>query len=260
MNEIKSPFIKEEKIYIDNIPLIRLKPDLEVEKLPTIIFYHGWGSSKEGQRMRAYMLGNLGFQVLIPDSINHGERSSIDYDDSNNLRDYFWDTVVRSMEESEKILEFAIENLDADIDRIGVSGHSMGGFISSGIFTHNDKVKAGVILNGSCDWSYFNQIAGKMAEKDSDIPIEDLLKEMEGKFIHLDPRDHMDKIKDRPILLLNGGADRVVPVEGQKQFYARARKVYSDKRLIKLIEYNYLDHFVTTNMMEDTLKWFMKYL
>lgn len=260
MNSIKSPFIEETKIYIDSIPLIRLRPRIEKKKYSTIIFYHGWSSSKESQRMRGYILSNLGFQVFLPDSINHGERNPIDYMNPLNMKDYFWPTVLNSMEESEKILEYGVEKLNVDKENIGVSGHSMGGFISSGVFTHNKSVKAGVILNGSCNWNHCNELKATMIGQSLNISIEEELKKTQDKLIHLDPIMHMEGVKDRPLLLINGGADRVVPNEGQKIFYEKARKKYSDKSLIDLIIYKDLGHFVTSNMMEDTGKWFKKFL
>lgn len=260
INKIKSPFIEETKMYIDGIPVIRLRPNMEKEKFPTIIFYHGWSSSKDHQIMRGYILGNLGFQVLLPDSINHGERHPIDYMDPSSMKDCFWPTVLKSIEESDKIINYAIESLDADKDKIGVSGHSMGGFISSGVFTHNDKIKAGAILNGSCNWNYCNELIAINMGESLDIPIEDELKEMKDKWMDLDPIDYLDRIKDRPLLLINGGSDGVVPMESQKGFYEAARKVYSDKSLINFIVYNRLGHFVTTNMMEDISRWFKKFL
>lgn len=258
--EIESPFIEESVIYIDDIPLIRLRPKIEREKYSTIIFYHGWSSSKDSQRMRGYILSSLGFQVLIPDSINHGRRNPIDYMNPISMKDYFWPTVLKSIEESEKIIEYGIERLDIDEDNIGVSGHSMGGFISSGIFTHNKKVKAGVILNGSCNWNYCNELIATMIGEALHIPVEDELKKIQDKLINLDPILHMERSKDRPLLMINGGSDNVVPMEGQKIFYEEARKKYINKSLIDFIVYKDLGHFVTSNMMEDTGKWFKKFL
>lgn len=260
MNKINSPFIEESKIYIDDIPLIRLRPKVDNEKFSTIIFYHGWSSSKESQRIRGYILANLGFQVLLPDSINHGERNPLDYTDPNNMKDFFWPTVLQSMEEFNKIRKYSIEKLHGDGDNIGVSGHSMGGFISSGVFTHKEGAKTAVILNGSCNWNYCNELIANKIGETFHIPIEDDLNKIKEKLIHLDPINHMDRIKDRPILMINGQADNVVPMESQKKFYEKTRKEYSDKRLIDLIVYNNLGHFVTTNMMEDTSIWFKKFL
>lgn len=70
--------VVEEKIYIGEIPAIIFRPAETRNLYPTVIFYHGWSSSKENQRFRAFILSALGYQVVIPDAINHGERNPID--------------------------------------------------------------------------------------------------------------------------------------------------------------------------------------
>lgn len=262
MTTINSLFIEETKTYIEDIPIIRLKPNINIQKFPTIIFYHGWSSSKELQRMRGYILCNLGFQVIIPDSINHGERNPIDHMNPNNMKDFFWPTVLQSIEESKKLIKYSIENFNTDSDNIGVTGHSMGGFISSGIFTHEKEVKSAVILNGSCNWNYCNDLLLRNLVNTSESPdfSQEEIKNIKQNLSHLDPINNLDKIKDRPLLMINGGSDNIVPMESQKLFYEDARKSYSDKSIIDLIVYNKLGHFVTTNMMEDTSIWFKKFL
>lgn len=260
MKKIKSPFIEESKIYIYEIPVIRLKPKIKYEEFPTIIFYHGWSSSKESQRMRAFILCNLGYQVLIPDSINHGERNPIDYTDPMTMKNNFWPTVSQAIDESEKIIEYAIEELQGDGNRIGVCGHSMGGFISSGIFTHNKNIKAAVVLNGSFNWNYCNELIADKLENIFDISVENELNIIKDKLIDLDPINYIEEIKDRPLLMINGGSDEVVPMISQKEFYEKARIEYNNKSNIDFIVYKDLGHFVTTNMMEDTSRWFDKFL
>ena len=78
--------IVEEKINIRGIPCIRIIPKRKNGPFSTIIFYHGWGSTKESQRFRGFILSNLGYQVIIPDSIYHGEKT---YSYDNNVAKYF---------------------------------------------------------------------------------------------------------------------------------------------------------------------------
>ena len=72
--------------------------------------------------------------------------------------------------------------------------------------------------------------------------------------------NNIDKLLDRPILLLHGEKDSLVDISGQRIFYEKVGPKYSDKSLLQLIEYSNLDHFVTTNMMDEAAKWFRKYL
>jgi fermentation-respiration switch protein FrsA (DUF1100 family) len=103
-----------------------------------------------------------------------------------------------------------------------------------------------------CSWDTFNKIYdGDMTEK-----IERLLKRAGEK----DPFKHLSMLKDRPILMLHGDSDSLVPVDGQRDFYNKICPLYRDKEKIKLVEYPLLNHFVTTNMMEESINWLGRYL
>ncbi|NLV87978.1 MAG: prolyl oligopeptidase family serine peptidase [Tissierellia bacterium] len=249
---LHTSLIKEEKVHIGNIPAILFRPKEDKEKFPTIIFYHGWSSYKEAQRIRGLILATVGFQVLIPDAIYHGERNPIDYW-KNTYK--FWEVVFNNIEESSLLIEALVSKYDADPDNISLIGHSMGGFTSAGIFTYNPKIKSVVILNGSFAWDYYNQ----HLIKELDIEITDKLHEIGEKAKKLDPSNKLEALVDRPILMLHGRSDSLVPVDNQRLFYQKIEPLYKDKEKIKLIEYPNLDHFVTTNMMEQSIIWFKKY-
>ena len=245
----------EEKGLIEDIPIIRFNLKETKAKVPTIILYHGWSSSKESQRLRGFILANLGYQVIIPDLIHHGERSRLENYDAENSVKYLWPTIINSMDEANKIIDYCTMNFQADSDRIGLFGHSMGGFISAGVFTYNENIKTSVVLNSSFNWRHFNQIL----KKEMGLA-EDRFYEEEEKLDSIDPINHLGLITDRPLLLLHGSSDSVVSIESQREFYSQIKSLYSDKSRVQLIEYSNLDHFVTTNMMEEAAIWFKKYL
>lgn len=248
MTYLKTEHLIEEKILIEDIPIIRFNLKDNKGKVPTIILYHGWSSNKESQRLRGFILANLGFQVIIPDAIHHGERNKLDNYDIDNSVKYLWSTVINNMDEVDRVINYGVESLSADPDRIGLIGHSMGGFTAAGAFTHNKDIKTAVVLNGSFNWAGANEIFKDNLDLEEDTTIE------------LDPMHYKELVIDRPILLLHGAADNVVSIESQRIFYHEIKASYSDESLIQMIEYPNLGHFVTTNMMDDAGKWFKKYL
>lgn len=248
--------IIEEKIYIDNIPAILFTPKDSEKPLPTIIFYHGWSSNKEFQRMRAFILAAVGYQVIIPDGIHHGERNPLEKYNMEDAQKYFWDTILNNIEESNIIIEKLISKYNGDPNKIGIIGHSMGGFTAAGIFTHNPNIKALVVLNGSCGWENFNE----RFKENHDISMTGELLDLEEKINNLNPQNNLNLLIDRPILLLHGSSDNVVPIESQRIFYNKIKPLYKHKDRIKFIEYANLNHFVTTNMMEESIIWFNKFL
>lgn len=255
-NYLKSNSIVEEKIYIGQIPAILFRPKQSKGLLPTIILYHGWGSDKESQRIRGFILSAVGYQVVIPDAINHGERNSIDHEAIEKPGKYFWDTILKNLDEVENIINKLILQYDTDQDRIGVIGNSMGGFTAAGVFTHNPKIKASVVFNGSYGWENSNKIFKESFE----ITMTKDLTEMEDKINKLDPMNNLQLLKNRPTLILHGDSDSVVSIESQRIFYKKIGPLYENKQKIKFIEYPNLNHFVTTNMMEESISWFHRYL
>lgn len=255
-NYLKSNYILEKHIYIGNIPAILFRSKENKELIPTIIFYHGWSSDKETQRMRGFILSSVGYQVIIPDAIYHGERNALDNYDLEDAAEYFWDTIFTNIEESSIIMDELVSKYDADPNRIGVMGNSMGGFTAAGVFAHNPDIKALVVLNGSCAW----EISNKIFKKSFEIKTTEEQKPVEEKIIKMDPINNLESLVNRPILLLHGDSDTVVSVEGQTVFYNKIRSMYEDKEKIKFIQYPDLNHFVTTNMMEESVAWFYKYL
>ncbi len=249
---IKSNYIIEEKVMIQEIPALIFRQK-EVEKpIPTVIFYHGWSSNKELQRLRGFILAAVGYQVVIPDAIYHGERKVLPEYSHDATIEFFWDVVFKNIEEYSIMADELADKYNADPKRIAVMGNSMGGFTSAGIFAHNKDVKALVVFNGCCGWEHFN--------KKQEITVTEKLETVEKKVKELDPMNHLNALTDRPILLLHGDGDTLVPIDSQRIFYNELSTKYNKKERINLIEYPGLNHVVTTNMMEETINWLGKYL
>src|SRR5690554_148979 len=242
--------ITREKIDIDGIPAIALKPALQMDSYPTVVFYHGWSSRKEHQEFRGSVIASLGYQVIIPDAIHHGDRGDLDYAASENSG-FFWRVVLTNLDEWSKIRAYAVEKLQADPDRIAVSGHSMGGFTSAGIFTENPDIRTCVILNGSFNWLGSNEEFKKRLNVHMTREFQELEQEVEKR----NPAGNMDKLLDRPILILHGEVDSMVEISPQRDFYERLRELHRSEGDLKMISYKNLDHFVTTNMLEEMGNW-----
>lgn len=248
--------VYENEIKVDDIPIKVLRPSLGATPYPTIVFYHGWSSNAEKQKFRAYILASLGYQVLVPTSIYHGERNSIDYAISGNAEKYFWGVILKNIEESNKIIDYAVNNLNADKDRIAVMGHSMGGFTAAGIFAQNKSIRTAVVLNGSCNYGFSN----KSFSETFNIAMHLFPMELVEEIKKYDPMNNLDKIIDRPILMLHGDSDSLIDVNGQREFFTKVSPLYKDISKIKYIEYPKLNHLVTTNMMEDIAIWCEEFL
>lgn len=222
--------------------------------MKTIIFYHGWATTKEAQKTRGYILANLGYQIFIPEAIYHGERGHLDnHYDSVEIITKFWPTVINTMHESEIILNFINDNIGVPIDKIAILGNSMGGMIAAGIVASNHEIKTAVVLNGSCNWKKTNEILKKVfkVEKIKEIKIlEDLIKEY-------DPITRLDELRYKNLLLQHGTDDELIDISPQEEFFDKIKKINFN---VDFIKHKRLNHLVTTNMMDHTIQWFDEYL
>lgn len=240
--------VLEEEMVISGVPVIRMIPEGLEGPLKTIIFYHGLGSKKENQRYRGHVLSSFGFQVIVPDALHHGERDAKDTEDPVEIRKYFWQAIINSTKESSQLIDKIISDLRGDEDYIYVSGHSMGGFTSAGVITHEDRVRCAIPINGSFNWGRSNEMLRETLGSSIDV-----IEEEEPRIKELDPSNNLEKIKDENILILHGDKDLSVDIEIQRDFYKTMKDM--DAKNIKMIEYEGLGHFTTTNMMEDIIKY-----
>lgn len=199
-------------------------------------------------------MATVGYQVLIPDAIHHGERNPLKNYGVENTIEYFWDIILNNLEEGDILVEELISKYKAHPERIGVMGHSMGGITAAGVFTHNPRLKTLVVLNGSCAWGDLNERFKNDFSLDMDT------KKLEGLINRVDPINNLDLLVDRSILLQNAASDEVVPPESQEVFYKKIVSLYKEHNRIKLLKYPNLNHFVTTNMIDDSISWLHKYL
>lgn len=247
--------IAEEKVYIKDIPAIILTPKDKNDDMATIILYHGWSSCKENQRIRGFILASAGYRVVIADAINHGERNAFS-EYGLDKGDEMWTTVFNSIDEWDLLVDGLIDKYGIDKDKIGLIGNSMGGITAGGIYTENKNIRVLVVLNGSMAWENTNNII-----KDTiNITMTEKLKGIEKRIKRIDPIKNIDLLVDRPIMLLHGDSDEIVSVDSERLFFNEINSRYKDKRKIKFIEYEGLNHLVTTNMMEESIVFFNQYL
>lgn len=235
--------LKTEKMEIHGIPVTVVHPPVETGK-PAIL-YHGWSSCSEYQITKASILAVNGYTVFIPEALYHGERGALtDYYQKEDY-DIFWKTIFRNMEEFPFLSSYIKERFS---EKPFILGHSMGGLSVLGIGSiHGQDLKGIVCFNGSGDWLmthlFIQARFGMYVEKD--WPLYD---EIEKK----SPINHLDTLKNVPIFMTNGDSDNSIDPRAQAHFYDELVKAGGKA---ERVTYPFLGHFVTTNMMDDGMKW-----
>lgn len=235
--------LKTEKMEIHGIPVTIVHPPVETGK-PAIL-YHGWSSCSEYQLTKASILAVNGYTVFIPEALYHGERGALtDYYQKEDY-DIFWKTIFRNMEEFPFLSSYIKERFS---EKPFILGHSMGGLSVLGIGSLHEKDLKGIVcFNGSGDWLmthlFIQARFGMYVEKD--WPLYD---EIEKK----SPINHLDTLKNVPIFMTNGDSDNSIDPRAQAHFYDELVKAGGKA---ERVTYPFLGHFVTTNMMDDGMKW-----
>ncbi|MDZ7671891.1 MAG: YqiA/YcfP family alpha/beta fold hydrolase [Halanaerobiales bacterium] len=250
--KIDNDFVKEDRFVVNDIPVLRFQPKTKQKKLPTILYYHGWSSNKEFQRFKANVMAMYGYQVIVPDSKYHGERNSIDFTKENTIEKYLLKTVYSSIKEAPLIIDFIKDLSSTDQERISIIGNSMGGFTSSGLFFKYQLFKTLVVFNGACAWQ---KVKTFIEENHTERNLE-----YQEELVKYDPDKNLDKINERPILMLHGDNDTAIPIEVQRYFYKKASEFYEEKNKIRLIEVPRMNHYISLGMLENAISFNKDYL
>ena len=129
------------------IPLLHVYDNDMDEHTPVIIFLHGFLSAKEHNLHYAYQLIKKGVRVIMPDAHLHGSRTENLSEMKMNM--HFWEIVVKTIKEVQKIYEeLQLRGMLAS-NNIGVAGTSMGGIATSGCLKKYDWIQAAVICMGA---------------------------------------------------------------------------------------------------------------
>lgn len=136
----------EKKVAGKVVSGILFKPDTATAEnpAPAVVFTHGYLNNREMQLQNAIELARRGFVVLAVDREGHGN-----YENSGNQNALM---ATNGLYDSAKYLY----NLDyVDKDKIGISGHSMGGYTTSVVLGADNAEKGGLgIISAGLIQSY----------------------------------------------------------------------------------------------------------
>jgi uncharacterized protein len=187
----------------------------DVGEAPSIIVVHGYKDSRASVLGVAEVLHRHGYQVLVVGlrghDINDGETVSFGANEVRDLAAWY---------------EYLQRRTDVDRARIGLFGVSMGGSIGLKYSSNHPDIRA-VIAD-----SAFSSVADTAATSIKfftglpPFPFAPAIvfwaeRELGGSVSELDATRWIHDISPRPVLLMQGGADRVVsPESGRKLFEA----------------------------------------
>lgn len=224
-----------------DIPCLEWNPPGEAAA--TIILYHGWGSSIGSYSFFASLLAVWGYRVIVPELPHHGERGQLDYADAAVLEGTFWEIVRQGVKETGEIAAL----MSRSGGRIGMLGHSTGGFIAAGALARYPQMETAIVINGSCAWIEFEE---SYRRKFGRPPMTAADKSALARH---DPLSRLGFEDGKSLLLLHGKEDTTVPIDSQRFFMAAKSDIPPGR--LQMAEYSGVNHLVTLGMLQRSKEW-----
>jgi len=229
---------------------------------PIVFCQHGFTGIKESMLSTCLRLADAGFFAVAIDAVKHGER--VDPNLLANLRENFapfFEILLGTVKDVGKVIEHLEDNVNADVERVGMMGVSMGGIITLLTAAVNQKVKAIASVIGGAN---FPVLLEKSAINKMGLPMGPLEKLGSSaiEFVKKhDPINNVDRFRTMPVLLLNGEQDDLVPLECASSLYNALKPFYGVAQdRLKLKVYPKTGHEYKPEMETETVEWFKKHL
>jgi hypothetical protein len=181
---------------------------------PTILHVHGNAGNVEGHLWFSEFLPRAGFNLFLFDYRGYGESGG---------RPRRRDDLIA---DTHAALDALLARRDVDPARVGVFGQSLGGAVAINVMEARKEIRCAVIVSAFASWRSIaadalspRSAAGPVARGLAALCIGD----------HSAPVDAIARI-DRPILLVHGTADEIIPIHHSRRLAAAARSA----RLVEL--------------------------
>jgi len=242
----------------ERVPALLCVPRTGDPPFPCIILLHGLGQDKSliDDIHPRYMMS--GYAMICIDSQYRGERkrpgtSFISFN-MFETRQTFAQTIV----DARRAVDFLQTRNDINPDQIVLLGASMGGVLGATVTAHEPRIRGVLLLYAG------GNLRRLLAESTIIYPRttwwRSTLAWVSGIILReVDPLSHIGRISPRPVLLINGSRDTVVPPRCAEGLFAAAREP-------KEIIWHDSDHIGLDGMelveicIDESIAWFDKIL
>ena len=208
------------------VPASFLVPRFVTGPVPCVVVGHGLGGTKEiAIALYGEMLVRAGYAVFAIDARFHGERMSPATADLSRdpqlVRSLFQDTVV----DLRRGIDYLEQQPACTPGGVGLIGISMGGFHGALLAGTDTRVEAPILLFSGADWRTWlstarRELSAVLVSPDDPAALDTLVSVIDP----IDPARWVGNITPRPVLMVNGDADDIVPPAAAGALYAAARE------------------------------------
>ncbi len=210
---------------------------------PLVIVLHGLGGSKERMLPALYEFARAGNRAVALDVRLHGERSDAGAREARLGADYFG-TSADMIEGTARDISRLLDHLGTA--RAAIHGVSLGGYITFAALLAEPRLETASVAMGSPDWigplRRFGLGPGHPAYE---------------RAVGLNPLELLPKtLPPRPLLMLHGAADEIVPPDGVIALEQSLRPLYAayPERLALQI-YPGHGHSYSDDMLRRSVEW-----
>ncbi|MBU4246589.1 MAG: alpha/beta fold hydrolase, partial [Nanoarchaeota archaeon] len=224
---------------------------------PAVILCHGFSGDKIGKyRLRVRLARALcknGFAVFRFDFSGHGD-SEGEMDDVS---------IIQELDDLECAINYLKKQTFADINKIGIVGHSLGGEIAILEAAKNKDLKAIVLFAPVADYTKLSAefiLSLKEAEKSgfAERASHKIKKPYFDEMKQFRPIEEISKI-NAPLLVIHGTADDRVNISSSKELTEKANE---PKKLVIIngADHHFAGYNNTMQLINETVKWFLRWL
>jgi len=217
------------KVYFDSVNGERVPGLLSIpkrkEKVPCIVFLHGYGGSKEDILSMAGLVAADGYAVMAIDAEFHGERKEAGKELYSSNLNVSRDGIIQTIVDLRRAVDYLETKPEIDMDKIAYVGGSMGGILRGIFIGVEPRIKAAALLVAGGNMSlmiresqhYTMPAIREYLEKENIC-----YKELQKFLDPVDPISFIDKFSPRPLTFHLGKYDRIVPAEAGEQLFRKA--------------------------------------
>ncbi len=219
--------VEYNSVHDKRVPAWWCVPTTGTAPYPCVIIMHGYGGDKNGLQMLAPAFAMRGIATFAIDAEYHGDRKQ---PGSDILSPYIYrnrDAFIQTVIDLRRGIDFLQSRQEIDGKRIGYIGLSMGGILGGILAGVDERVQAPILIVAGGDWGYLfansqHPNAVQLREKNPELfKNPQKINELVGP---MDPVNWVARISPRPLLMINGKDDQIVPKECTERLFAAARE------------------------------------
>ena len=211
-------------VHDQRVPALLTLPGNVSPPYPVILMLHGALGHKSSfnQIKRSDYMTAAGYATLRIDGQYRGEREIPAPGGTESQTQYHYrnrDAMIQTAIDLMRATDYLESRDDIDMERIGFTGYSMGGMVGTFFCAHEPRVRAVALGITGGDFSKFKSLGGD----------EEATDQFRKATRIVDPIHCASMISPRPLLMINGSRDEIIPKPATEALFAAAR---DPKRII----------------------------